>query len=373
MLNRLQNNFSYWRDYKRYKKGGLSTNKAIKQSIFKRMVLSKNNNEDFNINNVKKILITRYDRIGDMLFTFPLIELIKKYYPDLTIDIYCSESNYTLAKCNNNIDNYFVNNRNNKINAIKTLLMLRKNDYDLVLDMYENRLSNTLMRMKIINAKYTVGMDKYRKHSFSNEELENMYLKIYGKDKTKHIISKNLEFLDIFNITDKKYTKDIEIPKEYNDYYKSYKKNDKKNIYFNTEGSVMSRTLSVKKVNDILDNINLENCNLVIVALSKQFDILNGNIDKNVTLVKVSSIFETISLIKNFDLIISPDTSIIHFASMFNKKIVGIYSADEMNYMANHPFSDDYKVIRATSEGNSIKEFDCKEVSQYANEYIEKL
>ena len=239
--------------------------------------------------------------------------------------------------------------------------------------MYENRLSNTLIRMKIINAKFTVGMDKYRKHGFSYKDLEGFYLKIYGKDKRIHIIEKNLEFLDLFEIKDKSYSKDVFIKNEYKDFYSKYIKKDKVNILFNTEGREESRILSINQINEISNGLDLDKCNIMIVALDKQYKILNNNIDKKIQLINVNSIFQTISLIKESDLVISPDTAIIHFASMFDKKIIGIYSLDEKNFVANRPFSNDYKIVRSNTKVNRIKEFKTKKVVDFANEYIKEL
>lgn len=363
-------NNSLWKEYKYFKQKNIKSNKAIKQVFLKKIILNKRDNKTFDIKQVERVLITRYDRIGDMLFTFPLIEIIKKHYPEIKIDIYASSTNYDLVKVNPYVNKVYVNEPSHRFRSFKTLLNLRKNRYDLILDMYENRLSNTLIRMFFLNGKYTAGMDKYRKHGFSYDDLKGFYLKIFGKDKSKHIIDKNLEFLEIFDIKNKNYSKEVFIKDEYKCFYDTYIKKDKYNILFNTEGSAKSRILTLLQINEILSGFNFKECNIIIVALDEQYNILKDKINKEVQLVNVNSIFQTISIIKKTDLVISPDTAIIHFASMFDKKIIGIYSLDENNYLANKPFSKDYKVVRSTSKENRIKEFNTKKVIEFANEYI---
>lgn len=373
-LRKISKSFPYnstlWAHYDKFKRSGCKTNKAILKSLFFMLFLYKKNAKT--TTNIRKLLITRYDRIGDMVLTFPLIEILKRHNPQLQIDIYASDANCVLAQNNKHIDKVYVNTKHSKINAFMTLWRLRRNNYDLAIDMYENRLSNTIIRLNIINAKQTIGLDKYRKHGFSNQDLENFYTAIYGKDKTKHIIEKNLEVLDFFNITDKNYTGELFIPHEYEDFYTQYTDPSKKNIVLNTEGSEKERTLNIEQITEILQGLDLTCVNVILPATQKHYEFLKKNLtEQKLTIVKVFSIYQTISLIKNSDLVISPDTSIIHFASMLNKKIIGIYSANEPNFMANHPFSKDYKVVRATSEGNTITTFNTKEVIAYAQEFLQ--
>ena len=57
------------------------------------------------------------------------------------------------------------------------------------------------------------------------------------------------------------------------------------------------------------------------------------------------SILDLAAIIDNLDLIISPDTSIVHIACAFNKPLVAIYTNQMENFEIWHPISDCNKVI----------------------------
>ncbi len=60
---------------------------------------------DYNNLNIKKILVTEYHRIGDILLIGPAMEILKKHFPDAKIILLCNHSSVELAKHLNMADN----------------------------------------------------------------------------------------------------------------------------------------------------------------------------------------------------------------------------------------------------------------------------
>mgnify|MGYP001748146527 FL=1 len=67
-------------------------------------------------------------------------------------------------------------------------------------------------------------------------------------------------------------------------------------------------------------------------------------------------------MIKESDFVISPDTSIVHIASTFNKNIIAVYPPNGGKYGVDHlvwaPNSDYTKVIFCKDKSSSYDEID---------------
>ena len=85
--------------------------KSIKNYLYKIIKLIFRNKQ-FSIpvksDKIKKILILRYDVIGDMIVTLPAIDLLKQNLPNVEIHIICSERNFPIIKNDNRINKIFT-------------------------------------------------------------------------------------------------------------------------------------------------------------------------------------------------------------------------------------------------------------------------
>jgi ADP-heptose:LPS heptosyltransferase len=66
------------------------------------------------------------------------------------------------------------------------------------------------------------------------------------------------------------------------------------------------------------------------------------------------------------DIIITPDTSIAHIASAFNKPIVSLHENNQHSYQLFSPTSSLSKTVFAT-EKNSLVGYDVQKVIDYTN------
>ena len=69
------------------------------------------------------------------------------------------------------------------------------------------------------------------------------------------------------------------------------------------------------------------------------------------------------------DLVISPDTSVIHVACAFNKPLVAIYTNNLENFERWRPISNHYHVIFSDYE-NSLKDINIDKIIKKSSELI---
>ena len=84
---------------------------------------------------------------------------------------------------------------------------------------------------------------------------------------------------------------------------------------------------------------------------------------------KTDSIMDAAALIKKLDLIISPDTSIAHIASTFNKPIITIHENNLDSYKLFAPTSEINRTIFSKSK-KSLDGFSIQELLDYGQELI---
>ena len=81
----------------------MSISKTLKAFFLKS--LTKKTLNDFDIQKSSKVLMLRYDRIGDMIITTPVFREFKSSFPDAEINVLASRSNSIILKNNPHVDN----------------------------------------------------------------------------------------------------------------------------------------------------------------------------------------------------------------------------------------------------------------------------
>ncbi|MDC0335304.1 glycosyltransferase family 9 protein [Pseudodesulfovibrio sp.] len=105
---------------------------------------------------IKKILLLRMDRIGDMFCTTPAFRALREAYPDAQIDLVASEGNWAVVQDNPHIDRLFTFPLKQMWQWPYHFLRYKFGGYDLVVAF--NAQSKTTSRMvKFINAPHSVG------------------------------------------------------------------------------------------------------------------------------------------------------------------------------------------------------------------------
>ncbi|QGY39639.1 hypothetical protein GM415_05750 [Pseudodesulfovibrio cashew] len=109
-----------------------------------------------NKDEIKKILLLRADRIGDMFCTTPALRAMRQGFPDARIDLIASEGNRSVAEGNPHIDNLYVFPAKKPWKWPYHFLRHRLTGYDLVVNF--NGESGTTSRLaRFLGARRLVG------------------------------------------------------------------------------------------------------------------------------------------------------------------------------------------------------------------------
>jgi len=141
---------------------------------------------------IKKILVITLSNIGDVILTFPVIDILKRDFPKAELSVVVGPKAASLLDRNPQIDQIFVfQKKQSFFKMISWIFSLRRSNYDLVVD-----LRNTMIPFLVSTKYLTSPFLKRQPHrhmsqqhllrlksiySFKNESQERFALHIQTK------------------------------------------------------------------------------------------------------------------------------------------------------------------------------------------------
>ena len=287
-------------------------------------------------NNIKSILFLRYDgKIGDMVVNSLMFREIKKVYPYIKIGVVARGAAIDIIRDNTNVDKIYEYYKDRK--KIKDLaLKIKEEKYDLLIDFSEMLRVNQMMLINLCGARINIGLDR-KDWKLFDLSIES------GKDFkwTEHITNRYLAYLikiglkkESINISYDIYLKD-EI--KYEDFFNEIK--ESKKLILNPYGASKHKSFNIENLENIITYLKDKDIAIILVYFGDKYKELEF-LEKKYKYVyipkKIESILDTAILIKKSDYIISPDTSIVHIASAFNKKMITVYPPKGGKYGVDH-------------------------------------
>jgi ADP-heptose:LPS heptosyltransferase len=292
-----------------------------------------------------------------MVVTTPIFRELKTAYPNISISVLASEENKDVIRYNPYIDKIYTNYKNSILKDLPTLLKLRKKSFDVCIELEHSVIPHAIFRLKIINPKKIISIHKDGRYGVKGSELQ-LYDYFTKKDKKNHFGKIWLDTLIFFGITPSSYRYDIFLSNIERDRAKSFvfSLGNKIKIGINIEGSFPEKCIQKNELKQICCGLFNNYSNIKIVILHSPNSVLKTNkivselgLDFVVPSYTTKTILDVAALIEQLDLIISPDTSIVHVASAFDKPIVSIHENNKHSFRLWSPSSTLSKTVFATS------------------------
>lgn len=282
------------------------------------------------MNQPKNILIVRTDRIGDVVLSLPLIDIIKQSYPKCEISFLVR--NYTADLVENYIgvdEVLILKEKSGKAELISNLRLLRNKKYENAIIVYPTFIISLIVFLSGIKNRIGSG---YRWYSFFFNK------KVYEHRKTaeKHELEYNISMLKQigieFNYKDLKPNYNFNLPdtlrNRTDDLYKELGFSTNKLTIIVHPGSGGSAVdLPLLKMRELVKKISNLDCNILITGSKSESDLceefqINDNIKSVAGRLNLS---ELITLISFSNIFIGNSTGPLHIASALGKYVIGFY------------------------------------------------
>jgi ADP-heptose:LPS heptosyltransferase len=302
---------------------------------------------------LKKVLILRLGKIGDIIISSFVFRALKEVNPELRLELITLKKNKDVLRCNPFLDKtYFVNK--NFLSIIK-LFPIRFNYFDLVIDLNDNPSTTSTFLLAIANSRNKLGFNFDKQKKFLTIQVNQP-----EKDKT-HLVERYAHLLTSAGL---EINPDIVKPELFLDRQidhlisKSFTtiKTQNKIIAINISASAEIRKYSTQKWIELINVLKSKFMYLKFLILSDRDDMIEAemitnSIEREFLIFSDGSSFQHFaSKIKNSDLLITPDTSAVHIASAFQIPVIALYPDVNWNFVSFAPYRTKYRAIRSSSE-----------------------
>lgn len=261
-----------------------------------------------------RFLIIRFSSIGDIVLTTPVIRCLKKQVEDAEIHYLTKPQFSKILEKNHYIDKVHVL----KKSLSETIHELKYEHFDYIIDLHKNlRSFRVKNKLKIISFSF----DKLNKEKWLLVNLKKNNLPDI------HIVDRYLKTLSVFDVQNDQQGLDYFIPDE-DEVDLSSISDVLKNGYV---GVVVGAYHNTKK-------LTKEKLISICSKISKTIVLLGGPKDREDAEIIKSAVGQNIynacgeyninqsaSLVKQANVILTPDTGLMHIASAFKKKIVSVW------------------------------------------------
>ncbi len=311
-----------------------------------------------NLNDIKRVLFVREDALGDLIVSFPFIRFLQRQYPQMRVSVLCSPRNAHLLDFDPSIEKIEVPFRKSGLRLFFRLFrQARTNRFDLLVDPFDQRISRALLIYYAIRPRYYVGFAKKQKYGFNESHYQLMDHQMP--------LDPNLTYFESFrqlaeqlahtNIDLASYRDLSTIPVSNEIQARSKKLIDsmpKPFIYFHTDGAIAIRTLSCEFVKTLAELFIKKGYTVLLSGKPETLQSLKQQYPQLAThyLYPETTILDIYCLLEACDYVVTPDTSILHLASLLNRSIIGFYTQYPNlpigdRCLLYEPFSDRFKII----------------------------
>jgi len=283
------------------------------------------------MNAPKNLLVVRTDRIGDVILSLPLAEIVKRKYPGCKVSFLVRAYTSTLVKDNPFIDHVLLlKEKNNKILIKENISAVRQKKFDACIIVYPTFLLALIIFLSGIKNRIGTG---YRWYSF----FFNSKIFEHRKHAKKHELEYNVGLLKQIGISENvspgNVKFNLKVYEEEKDFIKNLLKENNvslknKLVIIHPGSGGSSIDLPSEKMIELTEGISeIENLQIIITGNNSEVElcgkfVVNNSVKNFAGKLNLSQLNALISFA---DLFISNSTGPIHIATALGKYVIGFY------------------------------------------------
>jgi ADP-heptose:LPS heptosyltransferase len=313
-----------------------------------------------------KILFLRQDRIGDVLVSTGLIKAVRDKYPNARIDIVLSTNNVAVQSAVSSMTDTQWIYQKSLSGLVSLILKLRSIKYDVVIDLMDNPSSTSTLLIQWCKANNSIGILK------ANATVYTHCVPLLDRANV-HIIERIAQLLLPLGIN----PQEVELRPFYQ--IESITKptdNSAKKLILNINGSRDNVWWGTDRFIQLIKYVQDDYPSFeIVVCSSKAYnkERLEIAVATGVhTIEPTDSFHEYVTILATSDILITPDTSIVHIASAFNIPCLAFYLQTDFGLLPWYPFKTPYRALVAKPDEHTIKIFTATQAYGLLKELIQE-
>ncbi len=362
-------------------------NKVLWKRFFRACFHRKQVVTEEKLGSVRKVLFIRYDKIGDMIVSTPMFRGMRAIDESIVVGVVASEENARLIGSDTNVDHIHIFSRLKPFDSVKEILRARKIGYDAAVNL---NLNDSLTGSLIANLAVPNGI-KIARDSREHRLFYDLLLPI-RRENNRPMVELLLPFLEVFGtLPSKEMLKPYLVVRDDTRRKASRRLNDlglngksaeeiESFVLVNLSAGRPTRRWSEVGYEELIREMLTRGYDVehvVLVSHPRDREIRENLLEQLAGLPvtaypSTDDLMEIAALIGLARAVISPDTSIIHFASAMGTPIVGLYTTIETNPLEWQPYGVPYRSVFAES-GMPVSSISSKVVMSALVDLLEEL
>lgn len=306
-----------------------------------------------------KILLLQLGCIGDMILLTPVINTISTNFPLCEIEVIASTKNHSVLVDNPAVSKIHIFDKN-PIKLFSLIHQIKKIHYNIYIDPKDHHSSEGLFLAKSINADTKIGFNS------NGETVFDKCIKSDQENAEIHSISRNLQ---VARLAFPSLLPTFRPVLYYSDEIKQYTQKflepfkGQSLVLVNLSSGSEIRKFSIQKWIDIISKILSEQFQIILLFTEQDKNIGNALQEQfSLPAFPSRSINDVFALIDNMSMVISPDTSIVHIASAYNKPLLAFYNRNDFNYNKFHPLCSNFLSLFTDKDNAPIETIDSTKI-----------
>lgn len=292
---------------------------------------SKRNGETVFSGPLDSIAILAQEKLGDCVLLTPLIRILRKNRPDLNIHI-IAFSRLSADFFKNDPDVTAVHYAKGQPGTYRRNVLSMT--FDVLFNTKDHPSTHFLLQSSLIRARYKVG--------HANEFHEGLFDMLLTMDFSAHMALKNCALLDLLGI---RYSQEecrpalapLPLPPELTGFLSQL--DNKKFTGINISAGEPNRVWPETKWNDLI--CRFPDRYFIVLSGPNELEI-KKRIERSHTNVITSpatrNLYEALRIVEKLDLLVTPDTSLVHIASAAKTPVIGLYREAPQDITRFGPF-----------------------------------
>ncbi len=327
------------------------------------------NKDDLSGPSIKKLLVIRLDRIGDMVMTTPIFRALKGKWPNVQISVLTDPVNKNIVINNPFIDCILVYDRENTHKSFNSRLTffrsIREREFDIVIDPYLDYELKTSFITRFVGNRFRLGFEFAGKGIFYNIRYQSNVFPVSAEE--RHMIDYYLDLVTCLGIETKQRQPEIFLSlDEKEEAYKLLKEAganpESKIIGIHPGGHYKSQRWSIKRFATISDHLITNYDVKVILFAGREEEQLmsefkNYAVKTPIILVNLS-LREFMSALGHCSLFLCNNSGPLHIATALNISTVSTMGPTVPYHW--WPRGENHIVLRKNLDCSPCKKGICK-------------
>ncbi len=302
----------------------------------------------------QKILIVQLNRLGDFILATPMLRALKEDNPQHQIHILASRHNSALAHAHPLVDKVLIHSKK-IIPTLELLVQLKSEQYDYWIDPKDHFSREGYFFARWAKAKFKIGFN-----GKGRDAVFNVALPATEENYHDQVAVRNLRALQVFGLQHADPRPRLFVEARCERKLQKFLEAQQIKKYFCVHLSASKEIRYWPQPNWIAFLREIGN--------DKRHFIITGDLRDAARAQEIvshvpqarhypaASVIDLFSVVQHADLVISPDTSVVHIAAAFDRPLLGLYSNEEWNLKKFYPLSTQHRIVMGVAPGTLVRD-----------------